>query len=618
MGTQVTITGTNLGGATSVSFGGTAATSFTVNSSTIIATVGTGTSGNVSVTTVGGTANLGGFSFIPAPTITSFTPSSAAIGTQVTITGTNLSGVTSVSFGGTAASSFTVNSSTSITATVGSGNSGNVSVTTAGGMANLAGFGFIPAPTITSFTPSSAASGSQVTITGTNLSGATDVSFGGTAVTSFTVDSSTSITALVGAGTSRNVSVTTAGGTANLAGFTFIPAPTITSFTPSSAAIGTQVTITGTNLGGATAVSFGGSAASSFTVNSATSITATVGAGPGGDVTLITLNGTVSKSGFIYVPSIISNSSTTFKMGGSVILKEPTGSVPGYSYQWAKDGVDIPNATAPSYTAIESGSYAVSMVSGSTVSTSAPVLVKAVFKLPVNNFQIVSSGETCKTSNNGSFVITAGQPHNYNAVITGPNFNQTPAFVNNSLSVTGLLAGKYTACVTVSGQADYKQCFDIVVTEPEDLSVYTSIDQSENKIRLALKGGTNYNVEVNGTLFQTSNDEIYLPLSAGKNNLKVSTDQRCQGIIERVINVESRVLVYPNPFDKVLNLRLSNNVVQPAIVEIWTLDGKRAFIEKFINHYGILQLDLSSLRPGIYSMKLTVSNSESLYKIVKK
>jgi hypothetical protein len=261
IGTTVTITGTNLGGATAVSFGGTAATSFTVNSPTsITGTVGSGTSGSVSVTTVEGTATLAGFSFIPAPpAITSFTPSSAAIGAQVTITGTNLSGATAVIFGNTDAASFSVNSATSITATVRPGTSGSVSVTTAGGTANLAGFSFIPAPTITSFTPSSAATGAQVTITGTNLDGATDVSFftgatavgfGGTAASSFTVISPTSITATVGAGTSGNVSVTTAGGTANLAGFSFIPAPPIiTSFTPSSAASASQVTITGTNLG---------------------------------------------------------------------------------------------------------------------------------------------------------------------------------------------------------------------------------------------------------------------------------------------------------------------------------------------------------------------------------
>ncbi len=77
------------------------------------------------------------------------------------------------------------------------------------------------APTITSFTPTTAATGTTVTITGTNLTGATAVSFGGTAATSFTVVNATTITAVVGTGASGNVSVTTGGGTVSLAGFSF-------------------------------------------------------------------------------------------------------------------------------------------------------------------------------------------------------------------------------------------------------------------------------------------------------------------------------------------------------------------------------------------------------------
>lgn len=76
-----------------------------------------------------------------------------------------------------------------------------------------------PAPTIASFTPLTARTGETVTITGTNLTGATAVSFGGTAAASFTVVNATTITAVVGAGSSGVVSVTTPGGTITLAGF---------------------------------------------------------------------------------------------------------------------------------------------------------------------------------------------------------------------------------------------------------------------------------------------------------------------------------------------------------------------------------------------------------------
>ena len=45
---------------------------------------------------------------IPAPTVTGFTPTSGAVGTSVTLTGTGFSGATAVAFHGTAAASFNV------------------------------------------------------------------------------------------------------------------------------------------------------------------------------------------------------------------------------------------------------------------------------------------------------------------------------------------------------------------------------------------------------------------------------------------------------------------------------------------------------------------------------
>ncbi|HMK20507.1 MAG TPA: IPT/TIG domain-containing protein [Chitinophagaceae bacterium] len=300
-GATITITGTNLAGATAISFGGISASSYTVvNATTITAVVGTGTSGSVSVTTPGGTISLTGFTFIPSPTITSFNPVSGGAGTSITIIGTNFTGATAVSFGGAAASSFTVNSATNITAVVSTGASGNVSVTTPGGIATLNGFTFIPAPVISSFTPTNAATAATITINGTNFTGATAVRFGGVAATSFVVNSSTSITAVVASGASGTVSVTTLGGTATLTGFTFIPAPVISSFTPTSAATAATITITGTNFTGATAVSFGSIAATSFVVNSPTSITAIVGAGASGNVSVTTPGGTATATGFTY------------------------------------------------------------------------------------------------------------------------------------------------------------------------------------------------------------------------------------------------------------------------------------------------------------------------------
>lgn len=166
------------------------------------------------------------------PTITSFMPTSAATSQSVVITGTFFTGATAVSFGGTAATSFVVNSPTQITAVVASGTTGSVVVTTPIATLTLAGFTYLPAPTITSFTPTRTMNGATVTITGTNFANVTAVTIGGVAAVSYNVVSVTQITAVVNSGaTSGSVSVTTTGGTATLSGFVYgVPAGTAPTF----------------------------------------------------------------------------------------------------------------------------------------------------------------------------------------------------------------------------------------------------------------------------------------------------------------------------------------------------------------------------------------------------
>ena len=139
VGSSVVITGTNFGCTTSVMFNTTAATTYVVNSATqITATVPVGTTtGPLHVTTTGGgPANSAtSFTVVAGPAITSFTPTSGDVGTSVTITGTNLTGVTGVKFNGITAV-FTTSTATSVTATVPSGaTTGKITVTTSGGTA---------------------------------------------------------------------------------------------------------------------------------------------------------------------------------------------------------------------------------------------------------------------------------------------------------------------------------------------------------------------------------------------------------------------------------------------------------------------------------------------------
>ncbi|MFT3793883.1 T9SS sorting signal type C domain-containing protein [Flavobacterium sp.] len=103
-----------------------------------------------------------------------------------------------------------------------------------------------PTPLVTSFTPAGpVCTGTNITITGTNFTGATGVSINGTAVSSFTVNSATSITATIAPGTTAGtvqVSNDYGYGT-SAASLTFNPSPSAVTATPSANVICTGSTV---------------------------------------------------------------------------------------------------------------------------------------------------------------------------------------------------------------------------------------------------------------------------------------------------------------------------------------------------------------------------------------
>ncbi|MFI7503531.1 IPT/TIG domain-containing protein [Streptomyces sp. NPDC049687] len=314
-GTTVTITGAGLTGATAVRFGSTAASSYTVNSSTqITAVTPAHSAGSAPVTVVSptGTSNSVPFTYVTValPTVTAVTPSAGPMsgGTTVSVTGTGLTGATAVRFGGTPAT-FTVNSATLITAVTPAGGAGaaEVVVTTPSGQSAVSPgsyFFYAASPVLQSAVPSlsPAAGGTIVTLTGSNLLNASAVLFGGTNATSYTVESSTQIKAQAPAGAgATQITVITPGGTSNPLPFSYVAAPTLTGLVPTSGptSAGTVVTLTGTGFSTASAVQFGMTAVG-FTVVSDTQITATVPGGPAGPVTVTVTSEGGTSAGLTY------------------------------------------------------------------------------------------------------------------------------------------------------------------------------------------------------------------------------------------------------------------------------------------------------------------------------
>lgn len=333
IGGQVTITGTGLTGTTSVAFTGAAATVFTVDSDTqITATVPSGaTDGPITVTNAINHASS--TSFHVGPRIASFTPDHGLVGAPVTITGDHFGAHPTVTFGGTAASSTTVNGAgTSITAIVGAGSaSGPIAVTDASSAVatSATNFTVVQTPQIVSFSPTSGGPGTVVTITGMHFSQLLSAAFG-KAAASFDVthltDTSVNVT-VPAAATSGKITLTTAAGSGlSLTNFTVTTNPTVSSFTPAAASAGQLVSINGKFFTGVTGVTFSNNVpATSFSFVSDKQINATVPAGAvSGPVSVTTASGTTSSTPVqltVYkTPTVSSFTPTSQGAGGQVTV----------------------------------------------------------------------------------------------------------------------------------------------------------------------------------------------------------------------------------------------------------------------------------------------------------
>jgi RHS repeat-associated protein len=461
VGAAVTITGTSFGttqGSGSANFNGTTATVTSWNSTTIKVTVPSGaTTGNVVVFASGVNSNGSSFTVVSAPSITSLSITTGAVGAAVTITGTNFGstqGAGTASFNGKAAT-VTSWSATSIAVTVPSGaTTGNVVVFASGVNSNGSSFTVVSAPSITSLSVTSGVVGTAVTITGTSFvatQGSGTVSFNGT-LASVTSWSATSIAVTVPSGaTTGNVVVFASGVNSN--GKTFDVTPVISSLSPTTGAVGAAVTIAGTSFGpsqGTSTVKFNGTAATG-TSWSATSIAVTVpsGATTGNVVVNTGVNSNGSSFTVVSAPVISSLSTTSGPVGAAVTV---TGS--NFGSTQGSGTVNF-NGTAATVTNWGAASIHVTVPSGATTGN------VVVFASGVNSNG--SSFTVLPTPSITSLSIASGMVGEV-VTVTGTNFGSTQGTSTVTFNGTAATASSWNATSIVTKVPSGATTGNVVVT----------------------------------------------------------------------------------------------------------------------------------------------------------
>jgi uncharacterized repeat protein (TIGR02543 family) len=480
----VTLTGTNLTGATSVTIGGTAATEVTVvNATTITCTAPAGAAGTASVvvsTPGGSNAANTLYTYLAAPVVTSRTGGLAANAATVTIAGISFDPVAAnntVVFNNSAVGTVTGATATQLTVTfsIKPASAGVLTaiVTNEGGSSGTATPVATVIPVITSSTANLAIGATSLTINGFGFSptpGNNTVVFTPAGSGTVTAATTTSLT-VTGLGTlsagALNGVVTTNGQSsgAAMAVATVVAAPTVTGVSPVRGPTtgATRVTLTGTNLTGATSVTIGGTAATEVTVLNATSITCTTPAGVAGTASVVVNTpGGVNAANTLYTylaaPAVTSRTvnlaanAATLTIAGTnfdpvaanntvVFNNSAVGTVTAATATQLTVALSTRPASAGPLTAIvtnEGGS------SGSAVqvATVIPVITSSTANLAI--------GATTLTINGFGFSSTAG---NNTVVFTPAGSGTVTAATTTSLTVTGLgglSAGTLNAVVTTN------------------------------------------------------------------------------------------------------------------------------------------------------------------------
>ena len=241
-----------------------------------------------------------------------------------------------------------------------------------------------------------------------------------------------------------------------------------------------------------------------------------------------------------------------------------------------------------------------------------------IFTLPVTNFSVQTIGASCVESNNGSITISAAEKLSYTATLLLNNDEITSQSFTDTLVFNDLEAGIYQVCITVANQVEYENCYSLNITEPETFFVNSSIDSSGKAVTLRFEGGTNYTINLNGKVYETTNKQITLPLSKS-NSLTVKTDKDCQGLYEENILFNQNVSIHPNPvYSGELNVSLDNTNGQDTVLELYTTNGSQLLRQSYSKREMNLKLNVSNIPSGVYLLKISRGTIINTHKIIIK
>ena len=245
--------------------------------------------------------------------------------------------------------------------------------------------------------------------------------------------------------------------------------------------------------------------------------------------------------------------------------------------------------------------------------------------IPQNVFTLQTTDESCKSSDDGRLSISIleddipGIKFSVH-VKSGPvSFSHNPeSILGNKWSLGNLEAGSYEVCLTSTSLPNYEQCFNVLINEPDDISVFTEKREDTQELNIDLNGSANYNIIHNNKYYTTSDSEFVLTLDKGLNFIKVVGDKECQGTYEETIFNSEEILLSPNPTVNSSTLWVGGND-EEVTISMFDSAGRLLWVRSNgMNGSRNIDIQVSNLRPGLYYIKVDSETVKKTAKLVKK
>jgi hypothetical protein len=78
------------------------------------------------------------------------------------------------------------------------------------------------------------------------------------------------------------------------------------------------------------------------------------------------------------------------------------------------------------------------------------------------------------------------------------------------LILDNLEAATYTVCITSEYMSNFEQCFNIIITDPQNLSLLSSLTNNSYILYLTMSGSKSYTIIHNNRSIKTTNSKYVL------------------------------------------------------------------------------------------------------------